>query len=242
MNRTVIIFTFLFLLSACASLYKASLGYKSSAFLVKKCQANDLEYDWFSAKMSGTVFFDAKPMPLNANIRMKKDSVIWISASAFLGIEAARLLLTPDSFKMINRLNSTYISSDISSLKKQFGIDLSFKQLQNRLLGDLDLEQSDWEVSSDSAHYFLTNNNSNAKINPLYFGVEWSQSKQKNSSISLFYSNFTKFNQGYLAQKVGLVLKNKNSEIKLNYNYSKVVLNKKKKIKFIIPTQYEPVL
>ena len=56
--------------------------------------------------MSGTVFVNEKAIPLNANIRMQKDSVIWISATALLGIEAVRLLITPDSFKMINRLIS----------------------------------------------------------------------------------------------------------------------------------------
>ena len=77
----------LFLFSACSTLKKSSssaLPYKSNTFLVKKSQQNNLNYQWFSAKMSGTVFVNEKAIPLNANIRMQKDSVIWISATALL--------------------------------------------------------------------------------------------------------------------------------------------------------------
>ena len=80
-----------------------------------KSQEKAAQLDWFTAQLKGKAQFNGNQYPINAQLRMRKDSVIWISASAFLGIEAARLLLTPDSFKMINRLNSTYISSDISS-------------------------------------------------------------------------------------------------------------------------------
>lgn len=48
--------------------------------------------------------------------------------------------------------------------------------------------------------------------------------------------------QGYLPQKIFLNIRKDNSEIKLNYSYSKIVLDKKKKTKFTIPSGYEPVL
>tara|TARA_B110000879_G_C11167320_1_gene511888 strand:- start:601 stop:1350 length:750 start_codon:yes stop_codon:yes gene_type:complete len=249
MNKAVLIVFSLFLFSACSTLKKSSssaLPYKSNTFLVKKSQQNNLNYQWFSAKMSGTVFVNEKAIPLNANIRMQKDSVIWISATALLGIEAVRLLITPDSFKMINRLNSTYISSDISTLSNRFGVNFSFYELQNKLLGDLDLEQLKWKSTSDSANYILANTTkgkqTQATLNPSFFAVQWSQDQLPKNSMLLNYSNFTSFEQGSLPLKVSLNIKQEEKKMRLKYSYSKIVLDQKKKVKFTIPKGYEPAL
>lgn len=41
---------------------------------------------------------------------MRRDSTIWISASAMMGMESLRTLITQDSVIVINRLNQTYIA------------------------------------------------------------------------------------------------------------------------------------
>lgn len=249
MNKAILIVFSLFLFSACTTLKNTSssaLPYKSNTFLVKKSQQNNLNYQWFSAKMSGNVIVNDKSFPLNANIRIQKDSVIWISATALLGIEAVRLLITPDSFQMVNRLNSTYISSDISTLSKRFGINFSFYELQNKLLGDLDLQQLKWKVASDSTNYILANTTNHTqtevRLNPSFFGVQWSQEQLPKNSMLLNYSNFTSFEQGFLAQKVSLDIMQEDKKMELNYSYSKIVLDQKKKVKFTIPKGYEPAL
>lgn len=249
MNKAIIIVFSLFLFSACTTLKNSSssaLPYKSNTFLVKKNQQNNLNYQWFSAKMNGNVIVEDKSFGLNANIRIQKDSVIWISASVLLGIEAVRLLITPDSFQLINRLNSTYISSDISTLSKRFGINLSFYELQNKLLGDLDLQQFKWKTTSDSTNYILasTSNNSQieARLNPSFFGVQWSQEQLPKNSMLLNYSNFTSFEQGFLPKNVSLDIMQQGKKMELKYSYSKIILDQKKKVKFTIPKGYEPAL
>lgn len=249
MNKAIIVVLSLLLFSACTSLKTTSssaLPYKSSAFLVKKSQQNDLKYQWFSAKMSGTIMVDDKSFPLSSTIRMQKDSIIWISATAMLGIEAVRLVITPDSFKMVNRLNSSYILSDVDSLSSRFGIPFSFNELQNRLLGDLDLEKLNWKSSQDSTNYILKQSDKNiqttVRINPSFFGVEWSQKQESQNSMLLNYASFTPYEQGYLPQTVSLHALKDNKKLQLNYRYSKVIFDQKKKVKFTIPKGYEPAL
>ena len=41
-------------------------------------------------------------------IKMRKDSIIWISITGPLNIEGARVLVTPDSVKIINKLGELY--------------------------------------------------------------------------------------------------------------------------------------
>ncbi len=44
---------------------------------------------------------------------MEKDKAIFLSVAPFLGIEVARVLITPDTVKFINRLQSRFFVGDI---------------------------------------------------------------------------------------------------------------------------------
>src|SRR5687767_12031726 len=72
----------------------------------QQISANHISFNSFSAKVnidySGS---DGKKYDVNANLRMLKDSAIWISANAVLGIEAIRVLVTRDSVKFLDKLN-----------------------------------------------------------------------------------------------------------------------------------------
>src|SRR6185369_15710464 len=64
-------------------------------------------------------------------IKMRKDSVIWISVTGPLNIEGARVLVTPDSIKIINKLESTVQLSSIERLRQITKLPLRFSDFQN---------------------------------------------------------------------------------------------------------------
>src|SRR5215213_2919594 len=67
---------------------------------------NRIDFNTFSAKIKVDYRGgDGKSYDFNAFLRMKKDSVIWVSVNAALGIEAFRVLITPDSVKVLNKLD-----------------------------------------------------------------------------------------------------------------------------------------
>lgn len=68
-------------------------------------------------------------------IRMQKDSVIWISITGPLNIEGARVLITPDSVKIINKLEGTIQLSSIKHLQQITRLPFSFSDFQNIILG-----------------------------------------------------------------------------------------------------------
>ena len=55
---------------------------------------------------------------INANIRIIKDSLIWISVKAGLGIEIFRTIITPDSVRYINHINKQYFIKPIHEIYK----------------------------------------------------------------------------------------------------------------------------
>jgi hypothetical protein len=68
---------------------------------------------------------------------MKKDSIIWISLTGTaLNIEAFRVLITPDSIVIMDKINKTVRQSSISHLQEVTQLPLSFSDLQDFLVGN----------------------------------------------------------------------------------------------------------
>ena len=71
----------------------------------------------------------------NFNLRVRRDSAIWLSGS-LIGIEGVRALLTADSVRVINRLEKTYFAGDYAYLSQLLNVPVSYQQMQAILLGD----------------------------------------------------------------------------------------------------------
>lgn len=99
-------------------------------------QANRLPFEWFSGKVK-VVFegSDGKKNDFNAFVRMRKDSIIWISVNAVLGIEAFRILITPDSVKVLNKLEKVLQLRSVNSVRELTKLPFTFFQLQDMFIG-----------------------------------------------------------------------------------------------------------
>ena len=104
---------------------------------ISKLQANRIDYTTFSGKVNvdyqGT---DGKKYDVNANIRMYKDSVIWISVTAVFGIEGLRAYITKDSVKLINKQDKVVTLRSVAYLQEITRLPLNLSTLQDILVGN----------------------------------------------------------------------------------------------------------
>src|SRR5215204_4379643 len=129
-------FSLAFLGSACK---KETVPVSSSAAAAAPGVAVNVmntEFKTFSAKGRMQLETPEEKIGSSVTIRIKKDSVIWISMVPGLGIEAARIRITPDTIQILNRLQRQYIAGNFSMLKNKFNIAASFEMLQAMLLGN----------------------------------------------------------------------------------------------------------
>jgi hypothetical protein len=91
---------------------------------------------------------------VSVDITMQTDSFIGLSFRV-LGIEGARVLITPDSVRIIDRINKQYLPRDIQFFSQQFGIPADFFTLQNLLLGHPVFNSGTWYPSPDETYYHL---------------------------------------------------------------------------------------
>lgn len=105
--------------------------------LLRTLDSGRIDFQTFSSKVnvdyrgSGGKNYD-----VNAAIRMQRDSAIWISVNAVLGIEALRVLITKDSVKLLDKLNKTYKSHSVSYLQETTALPLDLPTLQDLIVGN----------------------------------------------------------------------------------------------------------
>lgn len=92
-------------------------------------------FEWLTANMdiqaegNGMNFDD-----LSGQMRMRKDSLVWLSVTASMGIEVARAKVSTDSVWIVNRLEKTYLAEPLDTLSAQLGMPLSLSLIQTLLL------------------------------------------------------------------------------------------------------------
>jgi len=99
--------------------------------------SHELHFRYFSARVNAETTIDKQKTSFSANLRIVKDSLIWATISPALGIEVARVLITPDSVFFINRLNKTFFSGDFKYVNEILKVEANFQMIQAVLLANV---------------------------------------------------------------------------------------------------------
>ena len=127
-------------------------------YLYSRMLENQLNFEYLNAKFNIVYQKDKDITDLRGQLRIRKDSLIWISLSPALGIEAARISLTDDSIKFINRLNKTYITGKYEMLDSLIRTSIDYSIIEAMIIGN-DLTQYDvskFKASIDGGLYRIT--------------------------------------------------------------------------------------
>jgi Domain of unknown function (DUF4292) len=107
--------------------------------LMHKLNSNRiLNFKTFSAKIKVNYRDKEGEQPeLTVFVHMMKDSMIWISVNATIfSYEALRVLITPDSVKVLNRRDKLLQLRSVNYLKELVDLPFDFYTLQDLLLGN----------------------------------------------------------------------------------------------------------
>lgn len=105
--------------------------------LVKHMKDAGVQFDWLSARFNAHyTSVDKQQLSLGGFLRIRNDSVIWVSISPIVGIELARAVISRDTVKMVNRLNSTFFVGDMDYINQLLQTDIDYEILQALLVGN----------------------------------------------------------------------------------------------------------
>jgi hypothetical protein len=139
---------------------KEPLRNRSAGFLLRKYDDNQFKFDWLGMKIDAEYSVMGESQGFKATIRMKRDSIIWISISPALGIEMIRMVVTEDSLKYLSKIpeNKFYYLGQFEDINNLVGIGIDFDMLQDLLIGNalgLDKDEGKFRSETDNDNYLL---------------------------------------------------------------------------------------
>ncbi|MBS1751771.1 MAG: DUF4292 domain-containing protein [Bacteroidetes bacterium] len=105
--------------------------------VLQKIEGNYIRFTTFSSKVK-VKYQDNKQRnyDFNAFVRIQSDSVIWVSVIAALGIEAFRVYITPDSVKIIDKLDKTVQYRSVNYIRELIKLPVDFYTVQDIIVGN----------------------------------------------------------------------------------------------------------
>ncbi|MCF8303234.1 MAG: DUF4292 domain-containing protein [Bacteroidales bacterium] len=261
----LLIIPFVFSCKTERSIIKKPIKKEGADYLIENLKKNEFAFKSLSAKFTASFVNNNKKNSIRGQIRIKKDSVIWMSISPMLGIEMARVKITPDSIKFINRLESTYLETDFNYVNKFINSALDFDMLQAFLLGnDFSFyERSRFKASIDSKEYRLTTierrklkkyidrNDPEVTIplqkiwlNPDNFKITQVMIKElvdEKRKFEASYTSFEKLEEQLFPKSVKFEIESVDKEIEVGIDYSRVIINQTDRFPFGIPDRYQEI-
>ena len=106
-------------------------------YILKQSAKGELNWNWIGFKMNADIKSNGATEDFTLNVRMARDSSIWISLTPALGVEVARILLKPDSVHLISKvpLNKFVYEGDYSQLRDFLGFPFDFYSFQELFSG-----------------------------------------------------------------------------------------------------------
>ncbi len=245
-------------------LIKAPIKDEGPEYLFGKLNENQFKFQTFSAKFNIGYSIKRKSFEFKGQVNIVKDSAIWVIFNQDLGIEMARMLITLDSVKFLDRINKRYFVGDYDFVNNFLKTNVDFSVLQSIILGN-DFEyydNTDFKASIDNRQYKLTTtgrqklkkhvrNTSDAErdflqsiwLNPENFKISQIKLKEltKNSKkLTAVYSDFNDIQGQLFPFKIVYQLEAE-TPVKVKVEYSKISLNENVNFPFKIPPKYTPV-
>lgn len=216
-----------------------------------------------SAKADVVVSDSADKKEFNASMRLQRDTAIWISINAILGVEVARVLITPDSVFVMDRLNKKFVREDYKYLNQVLKLKVDFNTIQNIMTGNFFQYRNENKFHSvyveDKWFILSTLNKRKLKrsledkdpnkpivqdlyINPGTFRISQLQitDEKLNKHLTTDYTEFESTQAGLLPQLINTQV-SADKKMAIEIRYTKVTVNLPLEMPFNIPQSYEPM-
>jgi hypothetical protein len=156
----------------------------------------EIDFDYFQGKARMILRDASKEREVKANIRMRKDSVIWMTFSV-IGVQGGKALINKDSITIVSTVDKEYYVFLYSELSQRFHFDIDFEVVQAAMLGNPIIPRSsEDEVLQESSMYLVKQEEADVNVvnyvNAASMKIEKVEMKEEESMNSLVinYSNF----------------------------------------------------
>lgn len=210
----------------------------------------EIDFEYFQGRARMVLKDGNKEREVKANIRVRKDSVIWMNFTV-IGVQGGRALINQDSITIVSNVDKEYYVFDYAELSKRFNFEVNYRVIQSALLGNLLIPRKDEdEVEEKSATYLLRQRSGNIEvlnfISAATMKIQKVELRESNThnTLTINYGNFQPVGPKSFPYNGTITLLYKSPNGLLNttiiFEYNKAeVGDKELKFPFNIPKKYD---
>lgn len=166
----------------------------------------------------------------SSEIRQERNDSLYLSVSPGLGIEAARMLVTADSFYVYDRINKQLTFGSVDDAQQYIPLVVTLDDAFENLLGIISPDNgTEWTVTADSSLYYLRDTSTNRlyMVDPsIWRVIRYEQRGDEGDLIEeRLFSDFDRIDGVYLPRRV--IIRRPPDDVSANLYYRDLNLNPK---------------
>lgn len=241
-----------------ALLFSCGVSKRNSSKKAGDEQLNGFTYETFNAKVG----FSVGSMTMNATLRMKRDSFLFISVQPFAGIEVARIFVSDKDVCLVDRMNKRYSQFEIKEIPdygELLGVDKLQAMFTNQLFllreGNKQAKVSDFSASQIASFFLLQYNDPKNRFSQEFttdehYRISNATLTSTHGTLRWEYNQFESLNGYMFPMKVDLTMSkssvdggfsSRRSSQEISFYYKKIELDKECSFSNPIPQGYEKV-
>ena len=205
-----------------------------------------IDFETFTCKAKMRYDGKNEKQTFSASIRIIKDQQIWVHISALDIFNVARVLITPDTLKMLLYTKNEAYILPYSELNNYIPVSLNFKDLQDLLIGNpLESNQATYSASENESTFTLQNLLSTFsqsiaynKQDSLIKTIGLQSIDENGPSCVVQFFNYNKENFNRFANVKTFNINNKGENYFIDMQIQKFTFNEKVEMPFTIPKSF----
>lgn len=238
-----------------------SVGFLNSCQLFKKSKTPDVanlknikqfeqllelqlanqNFDWMLGNARVKIKSKSQNISLSAQIKSKKDSLVWLRLSKLL--EVVRAQADANHFQLINRLDRTFVDYGFEELADYVDPKEGLAAMQNMLLGTIPFSLEGAFFAKAENGYLITVKDSisqKALVDNQRLKLLWYEIAQdsKGTKATATFDDYIETEYGWVPQMIRISITGADLET-IALEFSKIEFKKREKVDFEIPSGYK---
>jgi hypothetical protein len=210
-------------------------------------KSRQINFKTFSGRADAKLDVNGDANDVTLNIRIEKDKKIWVSITKtiLITIEVARAEITPDSIKVLNKLQGVYLKKPFSFIHQYASRQINYQTIEALLVGnamsEVLTERS--KLTSDMGNLTLAGNLDNL-VYSMLLGTNMRVTQFNLSNVAagqallINNSNFTQAQNRIVPSQVNILSTIQDKKIQANLRYTKIDFDLVLAYPFNIPEGY----
>lgn len=212
--------------------------------LIEDLVKNKNSSEWLYSKAEVQYKDEKQELNFDMEIQAHQDEYIWLNARAMGLLNVARILIKPDSIRVIDLINKVYISASYEYLKKFSPNPIGFNQLQNIVWGNAPFDPTEnAQVDSAAKTLSVLLLLSKAKQESEYLAnLKTAKAKltdtETNRTMEIEQEHYMDFGQNSIpSTRIFNIQSEKKVECRFQLN--NIALSSKREPSFVVPKTYK---